>query len=53
MAIIHHTTLSPTKLELLAPWLLKQPWYAGDGRAPELARTGGFRLDDPDRKSVV
>ncbi|KAA6222285.1 1,4-alpha-glucan branching protein [Streptomyces albofaciens JCM 4342] len=48
MAIIHHTTLSPTKLELLAPWLLNQPWYAGDGRAPELTKAGGFRLDDPE-----
>ncbi|MFH8406016.1 1,4-alpha-glucan branching protein [Streptomyces sp. NPDC018019] len=47
MAIIHHTTLSPTKLELLATWLPGRPWYAGDGRAPELTRAGGFRLDDP------
>ncbi|MEV5612075.1 1,4-alpha-glucan branching protein [Streptomyces sp. NPDC052225] len=46
MAIIHHTTLKPTKLELLADWLPKQPWYQGSG-APELAKSGGFRLDDP------
>jgi Maltokinase N-terminal cap domain len=48
MAIIHSTaTLSPTKLELLASWLPVQPWYLDQGREPELARAGGFRLDDP------
>jgi Maltokinase N-terminal cap domain len=47
MAIIHKTTLTPTKLELLAAWLPAQPWYADHGHAPELARAGGFRLDDP------
>ncbi|WP_030019835.1 maltokinase N-terminal cap-like domain-containing protein [Streptomyces monomycini] len=48
MAVIHHTTLSPTKLELLARWLPAQPWYAGDGAAPDLTTAGGFRLDDPE-----
>jgi Maltokinase N-terminal cap domain len=47
MAVIHHTTLSPTKLELLAAWLPGQDWYTDRGRAPELAKAGGFRLDDP------
>ena len=47
MAIIHDTTMSPGKLELLAAWLPAQPWYRGTGRPPELARAGGFRLDDP------
>ncbi|MGW1656103.1 maltokinase N-terminal cap-like domain-containing protein [Streptomyces atratus] len=47
MAVIHHTTLSPTKLELLTTWLPAQPWYRSTGQQPELARTGGFRLDDP------
>jgi hypothetical protein len=47
MAVIHQTTMSPTKLELLAAWLPGQPWYIGTGRAPDLARVGGFRLDDP------
>ena len=47
MAIIHSTTLTPTKLELLTAWLPGQPWYADRGRAPELARAGGFRLDHP------
>lgn len=47
MAIIHDTTLSPGKLELLARWLPAQPWYAGEGREPALRKAGGFRLDDP------
>ncbi|MEV1026154.1 1,4-alpha-glucan branching protein [Streptomyces sp. NPDC050264] len=46
MSTIHRTTLTPTKLELLAGWLPKQPWYEGSG-TPELAKAGGFRLDDP------
>jgi Maltokinase N-terminal cap domain len=46
VAIIHHTTLTPSKLELLARWLPLQPWYRG-GRSAALAKAGGFRLDDP------
>jgi hypothetical protein len=45
VAVIHHTTLSPTKLELLTEWLPTRPWYRG--RTPQLAAAGGFRLDDP------
>lgn len=48
MAIIHQTTLAPTKLELLTSWLPGRLWYEGGGPAPRLARAGGFRLDDPD-----
>ena len=48
MAVVHHTTMSPTKLELLTSWLPTQPWYLGHGGQPTLARVGGFRLDDPD-----
>jgi hypothetical protein len=47
MAIIHQTTLVPAKLELLAGWLPAQPWYLPTGQPPDLARIGGFRLDDP------
>ncbi len=48
MAVVHNTTMSPTKLALLAAWLPGQPWYAGTGgRTPDLIRAGGFRLDDP------
>jgi hypothetical protein len=48
MAIIHKTTLVPGKLDLLAGWMPAQPWYAGTGREPALAKAGGFRLDDPE-----
>ncbi|MEW2115945.1 1,4-alpha-glucan branching protein [Streptomyces sp. NPDC005474] len=48
MAVIHHTTMSPGKLELLAAWLPTRPWYVASGRGPELSKAGGFRLDDPD-----
>ena len=47
MAVVHDTTMSPGKLELLAAWLPAQPWYLDGGRAPVLAKAGGFRLDDP------
>lgn len=48
MAIIHHTTLSPTKLELLADWLPLRPWYRGAEKTVPLSKAGGFRLDDPE-----
>ncbi|KAB2381608.1 maltokinase N-terminal cap-like domain-containing protein [Actinomadura montaniterrae] len=48
MAVIHETTLKPSKLELLAAWLPSRPWYAGGTGEPDLAKAGGFRLDDPD-----
>ncbi|WP_354644149.1 maltokinase N-terminal cap-like domain-containing protein [Kitasatospora camelliae] len=48
MAAIHHTTMTPTKIELLTAWLPGQPWYAGGPGAPELVKAGGFRLDDPE-----
>jgi hypothetical protein len=47
MAVIHQTTMTPGKLDLLAAWLPAQPWYLRAGRRPELTRAGGFRLDDP------
>ncbi|MET8795011.1 1,4-alpha-glucan branching protein [Nocardia sp. NPDC004568] len=47
MALIHRTTMAPSKLELLGRWLPSRPWYSGPGRADELRRVGGFRLDDP------
>ncbi|MEU3724004.1 1,4-alpha-glucan branching protein [Streptomyces sp. NPDC031705] len=48
MAIIHHTTLSPTKLELLTGWLPLRPWYRGAEGSAQLEKAGGFRLDDPE-----
>lgn len=47
MAVIHHTTLKPTKLELLTSWIPTRSWYRGTAGEPELAKAGGFRLDDP------
>ena len=46
MAVIHRTVLTPSKLELLTSWLPSRPWYRGGGE-PQLAKAGGFRLDDP------
>ncbi|MFJ5776963.1 1,4-alpha-glucan branching protein [Streptomyces sp. NPDC093094] len=46
MAVVHRTVLTPSKLELLTSWLPARPWYRGGAR-PELAKAGGFRLDDP------
>jgi len=48
MAILHRTTLVPTKLDLLTDWLPAQSWYVRTAARPELSRAGGFRLDDPD-----
>ncbi len=45
MAVIHRTTMVPTKLELLASWLPGRPWWRGGGAPPR--RAGGFRVDDP------
>ncbi|WP_314246459.1 maltokinase N-terminal cap-like domain-containing protein [Streptomyces kutzneri] len=47
MAVIHRTTMSPGKLELLAGWLPLRPWYRGGTGGPRLSKAGGFRLDDP------
>lgn len=47
MALIHHTTIKPSKLELLTEWLPTRPWYRGGTASPVLAKSGGFRLDDP------
>lgn len=37
----------PSKLELLAAWLPRQDWYAGESGGLGLVKVGGFRLDDP------
>jgi len=47
MATIHHTTVTPGKLELLEAWLPAQRWCANKGRTPRLRKLGGYRLDDP------
>lgn len=45
MALMYQTTMSPSKLELIAAWLPSQPWFAGDASA--LTNLGGYRFDDP------
>jgi hypothetical protein len=47
LAVIHQTTLVPSKLELLGAWLPRQDWYFASAAARSLAKVGGFRLDDP------
>lgn len=46
MALMHRTTMSPSKLELLAGWLPSQPWFGGDASA--LSSLGAYRFDDPE-----
>ncbi|GHA78137.1 1,4-alpha-glucan branching protein [Streptomyces termitum] len=47
MALIHRTTMRPTKQELVAAWLPTREWYVpGTGEVRPVA-VGGFRLDDP------
>jgi hypothetical protein len=48
VAVIHQTTMVPSKRELLTEWLPRQDWYARHSAGLSLARAGGFRLDDPD-----
>jgi hypothetical protein len=47
LAVIHQTTLVPSKLTLLTDWLPRQDWWVSELSGPSLARVGGFRLDDP------
>jgi hypothetical protein len=46
VAVIHNTTMDPSKLDLLARWLPDQAWFPGT--VSGLTRAGGFRLDDPE-----
>lgn len=45
MALIHRATLRPTKIELLAEWLLERAWFTGPVEAME--RVAAYRFDDP------
>jgi hypothetical protein len=47
MALLHHADLVPSKLELLAAWAPKQPWFAGDATTP-FQNVSSYRFDDPD-----
>jgi hypothetical protein len=48
MALIHAATLIPTKTELLAGWLPRQPWFPGGAVQAEPERVAAFRFDDPE-----
>ncbi|KGN31292.1 hypothetical protein N802_04180 [Knoellia sinensis KCTC 19936] len=44
MATLHQATITPTKDELIGPWLQTRTWWDGEkSRGP----VGTFRLDDP------
>lgn len=45
MAIVFNADLAPTKPELVAAWLQRQPWFDETDAAIELV--GAFRFDDP------
>jgi hypothetical protein len=47
MALLYRATLVPSKLELVATWAPKQPWFVGDEEAV-LETVASFRFDDPD-----
>ena len=47
MAELHRAELRPGKLELLAPWMGSQRWYAAKGSAPQLTALAAWRLGDP------
>jgi hypothetical protein len=47
MALLHRTTLSPTKLELLTAWLPGRSWYQGQVTRGDLVRVASCRFDDP------
>lgn len=46
MALFHRATLVPSKAELIAEWLPRQPWGPPAGTPVEVV--GAFRFDDPE-----
>lgn len=44
MAILHRATLTPSKPEIVASWLDRQPW----GGSGEVETIGSYRFDDPE-----
>jgi hypothetical protein len=45
MALFHVATITPSKEQLIADWLPRQPW--GPAPAEEVTVVGAFRFDDP------
>lgn len=48
MATIHQATLSPGKLDLLAPWIAAQRWAPSGAAAGAPTLLGAYRFDDRD-----
>jgi hypothetical protein len=46
MAIIHRSTLVPSKLEVASSWAGDQPWWPG-GILSDGEKLGAYRFDDP------
>jgi hypothetical protein len=46
MAHLYRAELTPTKLELIAGWVPRQPWFVGDAGA-DFANVSAYRFDDP------
>jgi hypothetical protein len=44
MALVHHATLTPSKLELVEAWLPSRPWAIGRTIVSKVAE---YRFDDP------
>lgn len=47
MALIHHASLVPSKLELVAGWITAQPFWPEGADPGSLERAAAFRFDDP------
>jgi len=45
MALIQRATLTPSKIELLVPWLRSRAWA---GEPVDVRAVGAYRFDDPD-----
>lgn len=46
MALVHVTTMSVSKIDMLAAWLPSQSWFDGD--ATQLVEVAQYRFDDPE-----
>lgn len=46
MALLHRAELSPTKAEVAATWLRRQPWWTSE--VTQVEQVGAYRFDDPE-----
>lgn len=47
MALLYHSEVHPSKLELIAAWAPSQPWFVGDPGA-DFDNVAAYRFDDPE-----